>query len=192
MHAMRILSITSTFFPHVGGLEKVVLELAMRLREHGVAMDVAHVAPGLRRGTEEVYGITVYRIPLHGSRFLGWAPALRSLKHNYDLLHVHDPQLLAISANVRWTCRDVPAVLSTHGGFWHTNSLSLLKRLFELPYPLGDCPNSWSVDILLLVLAAKRGGIAREQTPVAALQFSCIAHCDAPIASSPETSSAIS
>jgi alpha-1,3-mannosyltransferase len=131
VQTMRILSITSTFFPHVGGLEKVVLELAMRLREHGVAMDVAHIAPGLRRGVDEVYGITVYRIPLHGSRFLGWAPALRSLKHNYDLLHVHDPQLLAISANVRWICSDIPAVLSTHGGFWHTNSLAFLKRLFE-------------------------------------------------------------
>ena len=31
---------------------------------------------------------------------------------------------------------------------------NLLKRLFELPYPLSDCPNSWSVDILLLVLAS--------------------------------------
>jgi alpha-1,3-mannosyltransferase len=128
---MRILSVTPLFFPTVGGLEKVVLELALRLREHGVAMDVAHIAPGLRRADEEVSGIAVYRIPLRGNRLLGWAPALRSLNGNYDLLHVHDPQLLAISANVRSICGDVPAVLSTHGGFWHTNRLSLLKRVFE-------------------------------------------------------------
>jgi alpha-1,3-mannosyltransferase len=115
----------------VGGLEKVVLELALRLREHGVAMDVAHIAPGLRRVVEQVSGIAVYRIPLRGSRFLGWAPDLGSLQRNYDLLHVHDPQLLAISANVRWMSGDIPAVLSTHGGFWHTDKLSLLKRVFE-------------------------------------------------------------
>jgi alpha-1,3-mannosyltransferase len=128
---MRILSVTSTFFPSVGGLEKVVLELALHLREHGILMDVAHIAPGLRRVTEEVHGITVYRMPLRGNRFLGVAPALRSLRGSYDLLHVHDPQLLAISANVRWLCGGIPAVLSTHGGFWHTNKLSILKRLFE-------------------------------------------------------------
>lgn len=94
-------------------------------------MDVAHVAPGLNRVTETVHGITVHRIPLYGTRFLGWAPALRSLAAGYDLLHVHDPQLLAISANVRYTCRGKPAVLSTHGGFWHTQRGYALKRLYE-------------------------------------------------------------
>jgi alpha-1,3-mannosyltransferase len=129
---MKVLSITSTFFPHVGGIEQVVLELALRVREHGVEMDVAHVAPGLEFSTDEVRGVTVYRIPLHGNRLVGWAPALRALAHNYDLLHVHDPLLVAITANVRWMCGDIPAVLSTHGGFWHTNNLYLFKRFFEL------------------------------------------------------------
>ena len=129
---MKVLSITPTFLPEVGGLEQVVLELALRVREHGIEMDVAHVAPGLDCQTESVHGAKVYRIPMYGSRLIGWAPALRSIARNYDLLHVHDPQLLAITANVHWACRDIRAMLSTHGGFWHTNNVYLLKRLFEL------------------------------------------------------------
>jgi alpha-1,3-mannosyltransferase len=128
---VRVLAITPTFFPQLGGLEQVVLELALRVRAHGVQMDVAHVAPGVAHRAESVQGIDVYRVPLRGNRVLGWAPALKALARSYDLLHVHDPQLLAITANVRSSCGQVPAVLSTHGGFWHTNRGYLLKRMYE-------------------------------------------------------------
>ena len=128
---MKVLSITPTFFPKLGGLEQVVLELALRVREHGVTMDVAHVCTGLRRITETVDGVTVHRVPLYGNRAFGWAPGLRRLARGYDLLHVHDPQLMAVSANVRYTCGSLPAVLSTHGGFWHTDRGYALKRVYE-------------------------------------------------------------
>jgi len=128
---VKILSITPTFFPSLGGLERVVLELALRVKEHGIQMDVAHVAPGLRRVDETIQGVIVHRLPLYGNRVVGWAPALRKLVQGYDLLHVHDPQLMAISGNVRFTCGSKPAVLSTHGGFWHTNRGYMLKRIYE-------------------------------------------------------------
>ncbi len=128
---MKILSITPTFFPSLGGLERVVLELALRVKEHGIQMDVAHVAPGLSRVDETIQGVIVHRLPLYGNRVVGWAPALRKLVERYDLLHVHDPQLMAISGNVRFACGSKPAVLSTHGGFWHTNRGYMLKRIYE-------------------------------------------------------------
>lgn len=128
---MRVLSITPTFFPQLGGLEQVILELALRVRDHGVQMDVAHVAPGLAHTTDVVQGVTVFRVPLYGHRAIGWAPGLGSIARGYDLLHVHDPQLLAITANVRLSMGKMPAVLSTHGGFWHTNSGYLFKRIYE-------------------------------------------------------------
>jgi alpha-1,3-mannosyltransferase len=128
---VKVLSITPTFFPSLGGLEQVVLELALRVRAHGVQMDVAHVQPGLSSTTDTVQGVKVFRVPLYGHRAFGWAPALRDLARGYDLLHVHDPQLLAITANVRYMCGAMPAVLSTHGGFWHTNSGYVFKRVYE-------------------------------------------------------------
>jgi len=72
-----------------------------------------------------------------GNRILGWARLLGELAREFDLLHVHDPQLLALSGNVRWRCADIPAVLSTHGGFWHTKSHRLFKRAYEATFLRG-------------------------------------------------------
>ncbi len=128
---MKVLSITPTFFPQRGGMEQVVLELAQRVRSYGVEMDVAHVAVDLTAGEDQVEGIRTFRVPLLGNRFLGYAPRLRGLAKGYDLLHVHDPQLLSITANVRTSCAKIPAVLSTHGGFWHTNKGYWFKKAYE-------------------------------------------------------------
>src|SRR5436305_867127 len=111
---MRVLSVTPTFFPSSGGIENLVLDLALKVAPLGVQMDVAHIAVGLRRSQDTVRGIVVHRLPLYGHRLVGLAPGLHSLARRYDLLHVHDPQLMAISANVRLLCGKLPAVLSTH------------------------------------------------------------------------------
>lgn len=129
---MRVLAVTPSFHPQLGGVEQVALELALRVPPHGVRMDVAHVATGLEGRTETVQGVTVHRVPLYGNRFVGWAPGLGPLARDYDLLHVHDPQLLAVTSNVRRACADIPAVLSTHGGFWHTNRKYVFKRMYEI------------------------------------------------------------
>jgi len=95
-------------------------------------MDVAHVAT--KHGElrlDQVGALRVWRVPLRGSRLVGTAPALWKLAQDYDLLHVHDPHLLALTANVRWGCAKVPAVLSTHGGFRHTRSHAWVKHLHE-------------------------------------------------------------
>jgi alpha-1,3-mannosyltransferase len=129
---VRILSITPAFAPQIGGIEQVVQELAVRLSAVGHQVDIAHIS-NLHRSMscEDIAGLTVYRLPLRGHRLIGWAPDLGKLAKGYDLLHVHDPQLMAISANVRWSCPQVPAVLSTHGGFRHTRKLSWFKSMFE-------------------------------------------------------------
>lgn len=129
---MRVLAITPTFFPEVGGLEQVVFDLALRVRELNVTMDVAHVSSDHRRfASESLQALRVFRVPLAGNRVFGYAAALGRLASDYDLLHVHDPQLLALTANVRFACRRTPAVLSTHGGFWHTHQHAWLKKLYE-------------------------------------------------------------
>lgn len=129
---MRILSITPAFAPQVGGVEQVVQELALRMGVLGHTVEVAHVSPSHRQlSCDEVAGLNVHRVPLIGHRLVGWAPALGKLAKGFDLLHVHDPQLTAITANVRLSCPNVPAVLSTHGGFRHSKNLALFKAIFE-------------------------------------------------------------
>lgn len=129
---MKILAITPTYYPHIGGIEQVVFQLARHSQARGVTMDVAHVATEFKKaGCIELDGVRVHQVPLHGHRLLGLAPALGAIARDYDLLHVHDPQLSAITTNVRLFCGKKPAVLSTHGGFRHTRKLALLKSLFE-------------------------------------------------------------
>ena len=93
--------------------------------------DVAHVARNLDNGSERFRGIAVRRTPLYGHFFVGWAPGLRNAVADYDLLHVHDPQLLSLTANVMVYGGGKPAVLSTHGGFLHTRKFARFKSLHE-------------------------------------------------------------
>ena len=151
---MRVLAITPAFAPQIGGIEQVVQELAIRIGCLGHDVEVAHVSPAHRRlAVEQMGPLVVHRVPLLGHRLLGWAPALKPLAQRFDLLHVHDPQLMAITANVRWLCHDKPAVLSTHGGFRHTQQLSAFKRLHERWTLRG------MLDHYRLVLASSEGDL---------------------------------
>jgi alpha-1,3-mannosyltransferase len=129
---MKILAITPTFFPQLGGMEIMVFELASCMRDLGIVMDIAHVSVNYKTLSEEtMQGIKVIRVPLYGNRLIGLAPALMSLAKHYDLLHVHDPQILAITSNVKLLCAHKPAILSTHGGFHHTKQYALFKKIYE-------------------------------------------------------------
>ncbi len=125
---MRVLHVTPTYAPSIGGIEEVVANLARLGRAAGLQADVVHVAPGLGHGERRQDTFSVWTMPLIGHRMLGWAPTLSRLASGYDLLHVHDPQIGALTLNVGGAAARVPAVLSTHGGFFHTRSAALAKR----------------------------------------------------------------
>jgi alpha-1,3-mannosyltransferase len=127
---MKVLHITPTYFPAIGGIETVVRDLASYLRRDGIVADVLHMSRSnkeLRK--DKVDQSTVWRVPLFPNRIIGITPPIRSLLMNYDLLHVHDPQEMALSANVLVQGRGKKKLLSTHGGYFHTETYSLAKKL---------------------------------------------------------------
>jgi alpha-1,3-mannosyltransferase len=129
---LKILSITPTYLPEVGGIESFVRELATRISRGGSQVDVAHVSASHPAfAVSEMDGINVYRVPIVGNRLVGYARGLGRLASGYDLLHVHDPQLMLLTANVMLQCRDIPAVLSPHGGFRHTAQHQAFKQFHE-------------------------------------------------------------
>jgi alpha-1,3-mannosyltransferase len=125
---MRILHVTPTYAPAIGGIEEVVWNLARHGRRAGLEVDIVHVAPRLQRRARHQDSIVVTTLPLRGHRMLGWAHGLEELACEYDVLHVHDPQVGALTLNIGGLAAQVPAVLSTHGGFFHTNHARRVKR----------------------------------------------------------------
>jgi alpha-1,3-mannosyltransferase len=124
-----VLHITPTYAPAIGGIEDVVSNLAAQARHAGIEADVLHVAPNLSRTTRYHDDIRVITAPLIGHRILGWSADLGAIATRYDVLHVHDPQLGALTFSISGSARGVPAVLSTHGGFNHTQNHVWAKRL---------------------------------------------------------------
>jgi alpha-1,3-mannosyltransferase len=114
----------------VGGIESVVGNLVRRSRMHGVEADVLHISPAIPRLVHETCdGAQVWRAPLWPNRLVGVAWPIREILGQYEIWHVHDPQLMAISANVLSRSRGEKKVLSTHGGFFHTRSKAAWKSL---------------------------------------------------------------
>jgi alpha-1,3-mannosyltransferase len=128
---MRVLHITPAYAPAIGGIEKVVGRLAHDIAPYAWDADVAHVATGNAFVREESETGDVWRIPLLGHRIVGLAPRLGDIAAKYDLLHVHDTQLMSITLSSRLWGRGRPMVLSTHGGFHHTSRLGRAKSLHE-------------------------------------------------------------
>jgi alpha-1,3-mannosyltransferase len=129
---LKVLHVTPTFHPEVGGIETMIDELTDHLRLYHTDSEIAHISVSHKRLRDEtISGKRIYRIPLFGSRLLGLAPHLRNIVRGFDLIHVHDPHLMAITANVILFARAQPVVLSTHGGYHHTKNLGLWKKLHE-------------------------------------------------------------
>lgn len=126
---MRVLHVTPTYYPNVGGIEAVIRNMCVGLAHRGHFVGVAHIGPGLAREDVTMEGIPLHRIPLLGNRLVGLAPGLRKIAGDYELIHVHDPQLLAITASVLLYARGIPRVLSTHGFAGHTSNYALIKKL---------------------------------------------------------------
>jgi alpha-1,3-mannosyltransferase len=129
---MRVLQVTPTFYPEVGGIETVVDELTSQLGLRQIDTEIAHVAVAHNKFRGEVVdGKRIWRVPMFGNRLVGLAPQLRDLIKGFDLVHVHDPQLAALTANMVLFGGGKPAVLSTHGGYHHTKKLAFWKKAHE-------------------------------------------------------------
>jgi alpha-1,3-mannosyltransferase len=127
---MKILHITPAYFPSIGGIETSVRDLAAHLNRTGIVADVLHMSPSNTvQRQERLDASTVWRVPLSPSRHIGLTPSIRPVLMNYDLLHVHDPQGMAVSANIFVQGRGKKMVLSTHGGYFHTNNHGFIKAL---------------------------------------------------------------
>jgi alpha-1,3-mannosyltransferase len=133
-HRLRILHVVRQFPPSIGGLEAYVEQLAS-LQAAEWDVDILTLNRVFGNSTrlpprEEIGPLTVIRIPFIGGRRL-FLPVLRpALLKGYDVIHIHAAdQLLDVIALLS-RFRPMKLFMTTHGLFFHTETLARVKRLY--------------------------------------------------------------
>ncbi len=139
MRPLRILQVTRVFHPHLGGIEKHVEWLSRALLARGHHVEVLTLDRSFADGSpyppsdildaEGPAPLRVTRVPFAGSTRYPLAPGVVShFKRGWDVIHVHALDFLADAAVTTRPWHRTPVVLSTHGGFFHTDFARKLKE----------------------------------------------------------------
>ena len=129
---MRVLHVTPSYSPATGGIEEFVRALCAYSRRTGIIEPEICVCndgyPGVP-AMEVIEGTRVRRLLCRGRGPLRWVPDVSALKESFDVIHLHDPHVGALTARFAFAAPRRAIVLSTHGGFFHTGRFPVLKRL---------------------------------------------------------------
>ena len=132
---MRILHISSSFYPNIGGIENYVLNLCQQLIERGHQSDVLtlrkrHNSKNVLKSHEKYRGIDIQRVSHLGpERYKIFPPLLKYLE-DYDILHIHSVKEFCNYFALRKWLHKKPIVVSTHGGFFHTRKYRSIKKIY--------------------------------------------------------------
>jgi alpha-1,3-mannosyltransferase len=132
---MRILQLTRQFLPAQGGLESVVEGLSVALQHSGHTVQVATLrllfSTGALAPAESVEaGVPVRRMRHWGPRRYPVAPAALQAIRGYDLVHIHAIDFFVDYLSLLRRLHRIPLVVSTHGGFFHTERARAFKEWY--------------------------------------------------------------
>ena len=137
---MRILQIASSYFPVIGGQEKVVYEISKGLvkRGHDVTILTTDLLVAKKNFPREEIVDRIKIIRLKNDFFLGGygysKQALKWLKKNYkkyDIVHSHGYNRHLSEFAIRFLWKKIPTIFSPHG-FIHTKKNLLFKKIHDL------------------------------------------------------------
>lgn len=134
---MKVVHVVRQYLPSIGGMEEVVRSLAACQHKAGsitpsiVTLNRVFREPEQTLPTREVIeGVPVTRMTYWGSDRYPFAPWVLANIRKADLVHVHGIDFFFdFLAATRWL-HGKPLVASTHGGFFHTNFASRLKKAY--------------------------------------------------------------
>ena len=132
---MRILQLTRQFLPAQGGIEHVVEGLSVALQQRGHTVKVATLrllfSTGELAPVESIEaGVPVHRMRHWGSRRYPVALAALPAIRGYDLVHIHAIDFFVDYLSLLRALHRVPLVVSTHGGFFHTERAMAFKEWY--------------------------------------------------------------
>jgi len=134
---MKVLQITPSFYPSMGGVERVVAELskALSLRGHYIKV-VSASASGCRPESDKLEGIEILRLPSfrpHGAYYYSKAVAkyVSRAGSSYDIVHIHSIHAVSSIQALR-ASRAFRTVVNPHyHGGGHSNFRKLMWLAFR-------------------------------------------------------------
>ena len=142
---MRVVHVVRQFSPSIGGLEDAALNLAgIQRRRLGidarvVTLDRVFRQPGRLAPDDEVAGIPVRRLSWRGSTRYPIAPAVIGAIEGADLVHVHAIDFFFDFLALTRPIHRRKLVVSTHGGFFHSEFATRAKRLWFASATRASC-----------------------------------------------------
>ncbi|GGY74384.1 glycosyl transferase family 1 [Cellvibrio zantedeschiae] len=135
--SIKVTHIVRQYLPSIGGMEEVVRNIAMHQLRHSNQQTRIITLNRLFRNAntelperEIIDGIEVIRLPFYGSSRYPICPTVLRELGDTDVIHVHGVDFFYdFLAATKWLHKR-PLVLSTHGGFFHTQFASRAKQTY--------------------------------------------------------------
>lgn len=132
---MRIIHVTHSFYPCIGGVERNIEDICRGMIGMGhesdvVSLDRCSNSEVILPPFEEYDKIKIYRIPFIDLKFYKVAPRVLNIVKRYDIVHIHGIGFFSDFLSMKKFLHGKPLVLSTHGGIFHTKSISLIKKIY--------------------------------------------------------------
>jgi alpha-1,3-mannosyltransferase len=134
---MKVVHIVRQYLPSIGGLEEVVRNLATYQREETryepriLTLNRLFREPDSHLpGHEIIDGVPVERLSYRGSERYPLCPNVLGRLQGADLIHVHGIDFFFDFLALTRPIHGKPLIVSTHGGFFHSNFLPRLKQIY--------------------------------------------------------------
>lgn len=132
---MKIVHVTNHFYPCIGGIERVALDICNALIEKGHSVKIvtlnkcANTEKKLK--AKENFGkIQIERIPFINLKYYKVATSVLGKIKEADIVHVHGIGFFSDFLILTKFIHKKPVVISTHGGIFHTKDLGFLKIIY--------------------------------------------------------------
>lgn len=131
-----IVHVVRQFTPSRGGMEDVVANLGQQLLKRGlrvriVTCNTLFKEPGRTLPAHEIIdGLEIVRIPWSGSSRYPVALGVFNQIRDADLVHVHGIDFFYDALALGWLFHRKPMVVTTHGGFFHTQKYRRIKDIW--------------------------------------------------------------
>jgi alpha-1,3-mannosyltransferase len=130
---MKVLLFTNSYYPILGGIENVVENLSNQIKKSKIETEILTLNNVRGKKLSPVgkhNEIKITRLPFLDLKYYKISTIPWKIIKNYDLIHIHTLGFFCDFLLLTKPLHRKKIVISTHGGFFHTNSVPLLKKIY--------------------------------------------------------------